>query len=450
MPSSEDPRTEAIRIVPSAAAQETLDFFISSGPDAGRSGKVTKPVIRIGTAADNDIVLSDKAVSRHHAQVEFTPEGLLLKDLGSTNGTFVGRLRISEAYLVDDMPCMLGYTRIILRRSGGNGQKRVSEASGLGQLIGRSPQMRELYSYIQMLAPTPATVLIQGESGCGKELVARTLHELSGRAGSLVVFDASVTDAEMVRNDLFGHVKGAFTGATGSREGAFRRAEGGTLFIDEIGELPLDLQPRLLRALENREVTPIGSDTPVKVDVRVIAATHRDLRVMVQEGRFRADLYYRLSVVPIKVPALREIKGDIPLLTETFLKRLELSRQLAPDALDALQQYEWPGNVRELRNVIERAAILCQDNCIRATDLLLPRLNDHAIPGESFPEVLAAHVGQPETGGSAPSRVALRELERQMIMEALARNSDNKTAAARELGIPLSTLKRRLKEYQDD
>src|ERR671918_801953 len=154
--------------------------------------------------------------------------------------------------------------------------------------------------FILTVAPTTATVLITGESGSGKELVARTLHELSGRKGLLVIFDASVTDPEMIRNDLFGHVKGAFTGASGTREGAFRRAHLGTLFIDEIGELPLDLQPRLLRALENREVTPIGSDQPVRVDVRVIAATHRDLGAMVRAGTFRADLFYRLSILPIR------------------------------------------------------------------------------------------------------------------------------------------------------
>jgi len=245
---------------------------------------------------------------------------------------------------------------------------------------------------------------------------------------------------------LFGHVKGAFTGAAGSREGAFRRAEGGTLFIDEVGELPLDLQPRLLRALESREVTPIGADTPIPVDVRVIAATHRDLQAMVREGQFRTDLFYRLSVIPLRVPALRETAQDIPLLVDAFLKRLEQTCHVMPDALQALQQYAWPGNVRELRNVIERAAILCQDGCIRRQDLHLPGQSQAPQPELNAP---AAH-GEVHTDSSNPSRSKLRDLERQMIFDTLARNDDNKTATARELGIPLSTLKRRLKEYQTD
>jgi DNA-binding NtrC family response regulator len=443
---SDDSRTEAIRTIAPTQRVNAIDFFVASGPDAGRSGRLLKSTIRIGTAADNDIVLSDKAVSRHHAQVEFTPEGLLLRDLDSTNGTFVGQLRISQGYLVGDMPCIMGYTRLLLRRSDQLPQSAAATVTHLGELIGSSPQMLELYNYIQMLAPTAATILIQGESGCGKELVARTLHDLSGRKGPLVVFDASVTDAEMVRNDLFGHVKGAFTGAAGSREGAFRRAEGGTLFIDEIGELPLDLQPRLLRALESREVTPIGADKPIPVDVRVVAATHRDLQAMVCAGQFRTDLFYRLSVVPLRVPALREITEDIPPLVDAFLKRLEQTCHVMPDALQALQQYAWPGNVRELRNVIERAAILCQDGCIRVHDLHLPGELQTAQTELNAP----ADSGEAHTDSNSPSRSKLRELEQRMILDTLVRNGDNKTAAARELGIPLSTLKRRLKDYQAD
>ncbi len=449
MTSNDDSRTEAIRTIASAQAVDVLNFFVVTGPDAGRSGRLMQSTVRIGTASDNDIVLSDKAVSRHHAQVEFTPEGLLLRDLDSTNGTFVGQLRISECYLLGDMPCSMGYTRLLLRRSDQLSSSAAPTATRLGDLIGSSPRMLELYNYINMLAPTTATILIQGESGCGKELVARTLHDLSKRTGPLVVFDASVTDAEMVRNDLFGHVKGAFTGAAASREGAFRRADGGTLFIDEIGELPLDLQPRLLRALESREVTPIGADKPVAVNVRVVAATHRDLQAMVRAGQFRADLFYRLSVVPLRVPALREIPEDIPLLVNAFLKRLDDSCQLTPDAVHALQQYEWPGNVRELRNVIERAAILCQEGCITVQDLHLPQASSPPQAGSEFHAPSVSPESSTEVEG-APARTKLRELERQMIIDTLARNGDNKTAAARELGIPLSTLKRRIKEYLHD
>lgn len=267
-----------------------------------------------------------------------------------------------------------------------------------------------------------------------------------------MVFDASVADAEMVRNDLFGHIKGAFTGATGSREGAFRQAHTGTLFIDEIGELPLDLQPRLLRVLETREVTPIGSDKSSRVDVRVITATHRDLAAMVRTGAFRADLFYRLSVVPIELPALREIREDIPLMTEHLCQQWQLKCRISAAAMAALQSYPWPGNVRELRNVLERAAVMCGDREIRPEDLRLPKIA--LAPAPAFP--MAAPVPSPipveptsiPKSGGADARTHLRDMERQMIIEAMERNRRNKAAVARELGIPLSTLKRRLKEYR--
>jgi DNA-binding NtrC family response regulator len=223
-------------------------------------------------------------------------------------------------------------------------------------------------------------VLLLGESGSGKELAARTLHELSGRTGPLVVFDASVADRELINSALFGHTKGAFTGATRPRAGHFREANGGTLFIDEIGELPLELQPRLLRALENREVIPVGADRPVPVQVRVIAATHQDLPAMVQEGRFRADLFYRLSVIPIQVPPLREIQEDIPLLVKHLLHKLSLPCHLSPEAMEALMCYHWPGNVRELGNTLERAAVFCPEGVIGLEHLGLPQ--DTVSPAE--------------------------------------------------------------------
>jgi DNA-binding NtrC family response regulator len=337
----------------------------------------------------------------------------------------------------------MGYSRILIRQRTEEHQVLVSkEENHLGALVGASEPMRELYGLLRAVAPTPATVQITGQSGSGKELVARTIHELSGRSGPLVVFDASVTDPEMVRNDLFGHVKGAFTGAAGSREGAFRRAHQGTLFIDEIGELPMELQPRLLRALENREVTPIGSDQPVRVDVRVITATHRDLAAMVQAGDFRADLYYRLSVVPIRVPSLPEIRSDIPLLVQNFIEKLSLNCRVSPEAMAALQRYHWPGNVRELRNVLERAAVFRQGDAIQPQDLYLPEESVSVTPPTSSSSTVSP---EPESASLAQ----LKELEKKMILEALARNNHNKTAAARELKIPLSTLKRRLKEYED-
>jgi len=458
-----DPHPTRTLQMPSPAPQlrrielECIELEVLAGPQAGMRRRLSLPTVRLGSSPDNDVVLTDPTVSRCHAEIRSTPNGLLLRDLGSTNGTYCDDVRVVEAYLAPDMVCALASTRLRVRRVLDSRPYQPGDEPGLGGLVGATPPMRELYGLLKAIAPTPTTVLIRGESGSGKEVVARTLHELSGRGGPLVVFDASVTDPEMVRNDLFGHVKGAFTGAQAPRDGAFRRAHGGTLFIDEIGELPPELQPRLLRALESREVVPVGSDRPVKVDVRVIAATHRDLEAMVREQRFRADLLFRLSVITVPVPPLRAIRADIPLLVQSFAQRLGLRANVSPAALAVLAAHAWPGNVRELRNVLERAAVLCRGSLIEPTDLGMP-----ALP---MPAAAADAVGAPAGAGPAPRAPAmasdadpaaavqqldaaqLKFLERRMIEEALARNGHNKAAAARELGISLSTLKRRVSRY---
>ncbi|HRD65262.1 MAG TPA: sigma 54-interacting transcriptional regulator [Candidatus Competibacter sp.] len=442
---------------------EVVELRVISGPDTGQEASLGLPSVRIGTASDNDLVLTDRAVSRRHAEILMTPDGLLLRDLGSTNGTFINDVRITEAYVPEHAECRLGYSRLLIRQHTEERKVAVPRQDHLGELVGASERMRELYGLIRAVAPTPTTVHLHGESGAGKELVARTLHTFSGRTGPLVVFDASVTDPEMVRNDLFGHIKGAFTGATGSRDGAFRQAHTGTLFIDEIGELPLDLQPRLLRVLESREVTPIGSDRPQRVDVRVITATHRDLESMVRAGTFRADLFYRLSVVPIELPALREIREDIPLIARQLCERLQLNCRISAAAMTTLQNYSWPGNVRELRNVLERAAVMCGERDIQPDDLRLSkeiRLSKEfgmdptpapipAVATHFPPSPLPAEPPPAaKSSSTAAARAHLKEMERQMIVESLARNQNNKAAVARELGIPLSTLKRRIKEYR--
>jgi DNA-binding NtrC family response regulator len=416
-------------------AFECIELELVSGPDAGLRSRLPLATVSIGTSPDNDVVLTDRTVSRYHAEIKATSEGVLVRDLGSTNGTFSNGLRVVEAFVEPNARLSLGKSGIQIRQTTEERSYHLSDADWNGGLVGRTGPMRELFGLLTAVAPTPMTVLINGESGSGKELVATTLHELSGRNGPLVVFDASVTDPEMVRNDLFGHVKGAFTGASGAREGAFRRADGGTLFIDEIGELPLELQPRLLRALENREVAPVGADRPVKVDVRVIAATHRDLESMVRDGAFRADLFYRLSVITVQVPPLRDIRDDIPLLIRHFSDQLGLPCRLSPEALVLLQRYHWPGNVRELRNVLERASVLCRGGEIGPEHLRL------AEPDPSS-------ASDPAAKDAAPlSPAQLKALERQMIKEAMERNGHNKAAVARELGIPLSTLKRRIADF---
>jgi DNA-binding NtrC family response regulator len=413
---------------------EAIELRVIAGADNGLEISLGLPNLRIGAAPDNDVVLTDRAVSRRHAEIRMTPNGLLLRDLGSTNGTFINDVRITEAYIPSDAECRLGYSTLLIRQCTEERKVAVPRQDHLGELVGSSERMRELYGLIRAVAPTPTTVHLHGESGSGKELVARTLHTFSGRSGPFMVFDASVADAEMVRNDLFGHIKGAFTGATGSREGAFRQAHTGTLFIDEIGELPLDLQPRLLRVLENREVTPIGSDKSIRVDVRVITATHRDLATMVHTGAFRADLFYRLSVVPIELPALREVREDIPLIARHLCQQLQLNDRISAAAMAALQDYSWPGNVRELRNVLERAAVMCGDREIRPDDLRLPKTastpTQAPAPGWTPTSPITASllspvpvepVSIPKSGG-ADARAHLKEMERQMIIEAMERN----------------------------
>lgn len=447
-------------IVPSGQSRlrvqfEAIDVRVTAGTDTGLAVSLGLPTLRLGSSPDNDVVLTDRAVSRRHAEIRMTPNGLLLRDLGSTNGTFINDVRITEAYIPADAECRLGYSTLLIRQRTEERKVAVPRQDHLGELVGSSERMRELYGLIRAVAPTPTTVHLHGESGSGKELVARTLHTFSGRPGPFMVFDASVADAEMVRNDLFGHIRGAFTGATGSRDGAFRQAHTGTLFIDEIGELPLDLQPRLLRVLETREVTPIGSDKSTRVDVRVITATHRDLGAMVHSGAFRADLFYRLSVVPVELPALRDIREDIPLIAQHLCKQLQLNDRISAAAMEALQNYAWPGNVRELRNVLERAAVMCPDRDIHPDHLRLPKTATalSPAPAPSTTAAPAAPTPAPAEPASLPksgsdARAHLKEMERQMIVEAMERNRGNKAAVARELGIPLSTLKRRIKEYQ--
>jgi DNA-binding NtrC family response regulator len=405
----------------------TLRIRVREGPDEGLRRELSLDLVRIGSASENDLVLADPKVSRHHAELQREGERLVLRDMGSTNGTRVGGTQVREVFLEPGQAFTCGDSVIVVetRRTARTGF--TSGEHRLGPLVGCSPPMRHLFGVLRAVAETHATVLVHGESGTGKELVAQALHELSGREGPLVIFDAATTDPEMMRSDLFGHEKGAFTGAAKDRLGAFRKARGGTLFLDEIGELDGPLQARLLRVLESRRVTPLGSDDPVPVDVRVVAATHRDLAAMAREGTFRHDLYHRLAVVPVTVPPLRERPEDVPLLIEHLREHLGLEVDLGEEARAALEAYPWPGNVRELRNVLERAAALSRGREVAPEDLLLP-----AVPVD------------PELG--APPQEAD---ERERILAALERHGGNKTAAARALGISLSTLQRRLRTYRE-
>jgi two-component system response regulator HydG len=315
-------------------------------------------------------------------------------------------------------------------------------------MIGRSPEMDKLYRILAKVAQSSHPVLILGESGVGKELVARSIHSNGPHADRpFVPIDCGSLVPTLMESELFGYVKGAFTGANRSKEGLLASAQGGTVFLDEIGELPLDLQAKLLRALQEKEVRPVGSTHRVAINVRILAATNRNLAAMVEQGRFRKDLYYRLSVVNLRIPPLRERKQDIPLLAAHFLERLSretgTTHTLSDDALRTLVEYQWPGNVRELEHSLDRACTLSSGPVLHLGDLPTQLQNFHL--QNRRPVVAATVLG---AAGSARAPVLpLAQLEKQAILETLRKLNGDKLLAARLLGIGKTTLYRKLKEY---
>jgi DNA-binding NtrC family response regulator len=316
--------------------------------------------VSVGTAGTNDLRLTDDTVSRHHCEILVRGDCYVVRDLGSTNGTFVDGVRVFDAPIDPGMEFFLGDTRIQFDPTQTWVPLGESQAEHFGELYGSSPAMRAVFALLEKVASVSLTALIVGETGTGKEIAARATHQFSTRAnGPFVILDCGAVNENLIEAELFGHERGAFTGADRSRAGAFERAHEGTIFLDEIGELPLELQPKLLRVLERKEVTRIGAGEPIEVDVRVIAATHRDLAAMVDSGTFREDLLYRLAEVVVRLPPLREHREDVAFLAQHILTQLDgPARSLSPDAVAYLYEQPWPGNVRELRNVVRRAAAL--------------------------------------------------------------------------------------------
>ncbi len=322
-------------------------------------------------------------------------------------------------------------------------RRRLDQRFGLDQIIGESKQMKDVYLKIQRAAPVDSTVLILGESGTGKELVAQALHHNSLRKkNAFVAVNVAAVPATLVESELFGHVRGAFTGATDRRIGRFEQADGGTLFIDEIGDFELGLQAKLLRVLETLTVTPVGGHEDRKVDVRVLAATSRDLRKMVEQGTFREDLFYRLNVVAITLPPLRDRTDDVPILVQHFLKDITenkhtASKRVSPEVSRRLQAYRWPGNVRELRNTLESMMVLTEGEVLTERDLP-ERIIENAQPGAPV-----------SPGSAAPvSATTMDEIERRAITQALDMYHGNRTHAANQLGISVRTLQRKLRQYE--
>ena len=423
--------------------------FLVRTSDGQRLEKtIDLPLVRLGSAHKNDVMVPDSSVSRFHCELRHTESGFLLTDLGSTNGTVVGSLKVKEAYVQDETILQLG--RATVRFIPGKEIARVdaSKALSFGKLVGRSQKMREIFGILEKLAATDLGVLVQGETGTGKDVVALAVHEAGPRsAGPFVVFDAGAVSPNLIESELFGHERGAFTGATEQRKGAFEQANGGTLFIDEIGELALELQPKLLRALEQREIQRVGGNKRIPVDVRVVCATNRNLAEEVKSGHFRNDLFFRISVVVLHLPPLRDRREDIELLVPVFIKKApggdqdKSVREASKEAISALMAYDWPGNVRELRNVIETALALCSGAVLEPGDLMIRR-DEEAMENED-PAVV-----QSGADGSSLAGKTLESIERAAIAQTLAEVDGNRSAAARALGIAPSTLYLKLKKYE--
>jgi DNA-binding NtrC family response regulator len=409
-------------------------LFVSQSDGQRAEITIDLPHVRIGSAANNDVTILDSSVSRYHCELRHTDEGFMLRDLGSTNGCVVGGLRVKEALIQSEVVIQLG--RSTMRFLPLTEEKRVDPSKDVkfGQLYGRSQAMREIFGILEKVAATDLTVTIQGETGTGKDLVARAIHQASPRKdGPFVVFDAGAVANNLIESELFGHEKGAFTGATEQRQGAFERADGGTLFIDEIGELALELQPKLLRALEQREVQRVGGSKRIPVDVRVVCATNRALVDEVQASRFRDDLFFRISVVVLGLPPLRERREDVELLIHAILRAVNPNMTAAPEAVSVLQNYDWPGNVRELRNVIETAVAMCSETVLHPRDLIFAHDRDLG--------------SQKDSGAMSLAGKTLESIEHAAIAQTLAHCAGNRSAAARALGIAPSTLYLKLKKY---
>jgi len=328
---------------------------VVSGPDKGLLLDFDGTVV-IGTHPDAGLTLKDSTISRYHVELAARPDGVRVRDLESTNGTYLGGTRIAEVIVEEEATISLGKTVLKVGMTEADLGTPDAQAT-FGQAVGASATMKQLFGILERVSQSDSTVLLLGETGTGKEVLARAIHERSRRAARpFVVVDCGAVAPSLIESELFGHIKGAFTGAIADRNGAFLEADTGTVFLDELGELPLELQPKLLRVLEAGTVRRVGEDKHRKVDVRIVAATHRDLEREVEANRFRRDLYYRLAVVPVTVPPLRDRLEDIPLLAQHFVKGMgrgefELPRTL----LSRFSAYHWPGNVRELRNLVERA-----------------------------------------------------------------------------------------------
>jgi DNA-binding NtrC family response regulator len=436
-----------------------VSVSVVAGPDAGQSGVFALHRAIVGRSAGCDFRLSDPTVSSFHVEICAAEDrgGILVTDLASRNGTLYAGARLEKAVVPSGATLEVG-SSIVRVDLDAAFETEVADTPAFGELRGRNVMMRELFSTLSRLARTDLSILIEGQTGTGKELAARAVHDASHYAsGPFVVLDCTAIPGTLAESVLFGHERGAFTGASERRIGVFEAAEGGTVFLDEVGELPLELQPKLLRVLERREVVRVGSTTPRPVQVRVISATWRDLRTMINQTKFREDLYYRLAQARVTIPTLRERPDDIPLLVYHFLQRLpqngQGARAIAPEALAELVRREYAGNVRELKSAVERAAMMAEGAVITSADLAFERI----LSGERAraPSVTAAapvsaapaagssgresavplNPNEPLTPFKEAKRTLIDEFEKDYLSRLLQRTGNNLSRAAALAGI---------------
>ncbi len=411
-----------------------------NGPSAGRAFAVTRATATVGRHPTNDFVVDDPRVSGTHLELQRTGDRVRVRDVGSTNGTWLGTHRVMDVELATGGELTIGDSLLRLDVDQAAAPAPAAEREAFGQLVGRSAVMRELFATLERIASKELAVLIQGETGTGKEEVARAIHLASPRSnGPFVVIDATALPEALAESLLFGHEKGAFTGAHERRIGFFEAARGGTVFIDEVGELPAVLQSKFLRVLERREIIRVGGHTPLPIDVRVLSATNRDLRNAIDKGKFREDLYFRLAQVRVFVPPLRQRLEDLPLICAKLIARAGSDAMIDVEALEHLSSMPWPGNVRELNNVLLRAAALAQDGVIRRQDV--------AGEGEGFRGTADERTALDLSGTFAQAKErAIERFERAYLSLLMKRCQGNLSAAARQADVARHHLRDLLKK----
>lgn len=414
-------------------------LLVLTGELRGREVDVLSDAVSLGKSRSCDVVLPDDSVSRLHAEIQREGDAYRLRDRGSTNGSFVGGARVTDAYLKPGDVLGIGKVQLRFMPRDARTELLPSEKERFGEVIGKSLEMRKVFGVLERVAPTDVTILLEGETGTGKDLVARAIHlQSSRREGAFVVFDCGAVAPDQIEEELFGQEASA---TATRRPGVFELADGGTVFLDEIGELPLDVQPKLLRVLETHRLRRVGGAEELEVDIRIVAATHRELKAQVDAGEFREDLYFRLAVVSATIPPLRERRDDIPVLIEHFSRRLPpgMWKSPGPEAMARLVGYDWPGNVRELRNVVERSAYLSPDGVI---DLVTTR---RAAQGTSEPVDF-----DPTLTFREQKERATELFEEAYLQWLLQRAEGNISRAAREADMDRKYLHKLLRRYGID